>query len=63
MAVDMRHILPFKGVPLLSGNDLAGDTVVVNPLLTDTPRNDQSPDPIKNSLICTHHVQLLEPRQ
>ena len=28
--------LPFKGVHLLLGNDLAGDKVVVNPLVTHT---------------------------
>ena len=35
-----------KGVHLLLGNDLAGDKVVVNPLLTNTPCVDQPPDPI-----------------
>ena len=28
---------------MLSGNDLAGDKVVVNPLVTDTPCIDQAP--------------------
>ena len=47
VAVDIRPSLPFKGVHLLLGNDLAGDKVVVNPLLTNTPCEDQSPDPIE----------------
>ena len=37
VAVGIRQTLPFKGVHLLLGNDLAGDKVVVNPLVTDTP--------------------------
>ena len=32
MVVGIRQTLPFKGVHLLIGNDLAGDKVVVNPL-------------------------------
>ena len=46
----MRQSLPFKGVHLLLGNDLAGDMVVVNPLVTDTPCMDQSPDPNEQEL-------------
>ena len=61
VAVGIRQTLPFKGVHLLLGNDLAGDKVLVNPLVTDTPCMDQSPDSI--ALIFTHHVQLLEPWQ
>ena len=45
VAVGIQQTLPFKGVHLLLGNDLAGDKVVVNPLVTDTPCMDQSPDP------------------
>ena len=37
VAVGIRQTLPFKGVHLLIGNDLAGDKVVVNPHVTDTP--------------------------
>ena len=48
--VGIRQSLPFKGVHLLLGNDLAGDKVVVNPLVTDTPCIDQSPDPIEQEL-------------
>ena len=47
MAVGIRPSLPFKGVHLLLGNDLAGDKVVVEPLLTSTPCVDQPPDPIE----------------
>ena len=50
VAVGIRQILPFKGVHLLLGNDLAGDKVVVNPLVTDMPCMDQSPDPIEQEL-------------
>ena len=51
VAVGIRQTLPFKGVHLLLGNDLAGDKVVVNPLVTGTPRMDQSPDPIEQELL------------
>ena len=42
--------LPFKGVHLLLGNDLAGDKVVVNPLVTDTPNIGQTDDPIEQEI-------------
>ena len=50
VAVGIRQTLPFKGVLLLLVNDLAGDKVVVNPLETDTPCMDQSPDSIEQEL-------------
>ena len=50
VAVGIRQTLNFKGVRLLLGNDLAGDKVVVNPLVTGTPCMDQSPDPIEPEL-------------
>ena len=50
VAVGIRQTLPFKGVHLLLGNDLAGDKVVVNPLVTDMPCMDQSPDPMEREL-------------
>ena len=50
VAVGIRQSLPYKGVHLLLGNDLAGDKVMVNPLVTDMPCMDQSPDPIEQEL-------------
>ena len=50
VAVGIRPSLPFKGVHLLVGNDLAGDKVVVDPLLTSTPCVDQPPDPIEQEI-------------
>ena len=50
MAVGIRPCLPFKGVHLLLDNDLAGDKVVVNPLLTSTTCVDQPPDPIEQEI-------------
>ena len=50
VAVVIRPSLPFKGVHLLLGNDLAGDKVVVDPLLTNTPCLDQQPDPIEQEI-------------
>ena len=50
VAVGVRPSLPFKGVHLLLGNDLAGDKVVVNPLLTNIPCIDQPPDPIEQEI-------------
>ena len=46
----MKPSLPFKGVYLLLGNDLAGDKVVVYPLLTSTLCVDQPPDPIEQEV-------------
>ena len=50
VALGIRPSLPFKGVHLLLGNDLAGDKVVVDPLLTSTPCVDQPPDPIEQEI-------------
>ena len=50
VAVGIRPSLPFKGVHLLLGNDLAGDKVVVDPLLTSTPCVDQPPDSIEQEI-------------
>ena len=50
VAVGVRPALPFKGVHLLLGNDLAGDKVVVNPLLTNIPCIDQPSDPIEQKI-------------
>ena len=50
VAVGIRPSLPFKGVHLLLGNDLAGDKVVVDLFLTSTPCVDQLPDPIEQEI-------------
>ena len=50
VAAGIRPSLPFKGVHLLLGNDLAGDKVVDNPLLTNIPCIDQPPDPIEQEI-------------
>ena len=50
VAVGIRPVLPFKGVHLLLGSDLAGERVVVDPLLTNTPCVDQPPDPIEQEI-------------
>ena len=50
LRVGIRQTLPFKGIHLLLGNDLAGDKVVVNRLVTDIPCMDRSPDPIAQEL-------------
>ena len=50
VAVGIRPSLPFKGVHFLLGNDLAGDKVAVDPLLTSTPCVDQPPDPIEQEI-------------
>jgi hypothetical protein len=42
--------LPIEGVHLLLGNDLAGDKVVVNPLVTDKPCLDQKVDPVETEI-------------
>ena len=50
VVIGIRPYLPFKGVHLLLGNDLAGDKVVVDPLLTSTLCVDQLPDPIEQDI-------------
>ena len=47
VVIGITPSLPFKGIHLLLGNDLAGDKVVVNPLVTDTPNIGQTDDPIE----------------
>ena len=51
VAVGIIPSLPLKGVHLLLRNDLAGDKVVVDPLLTSTPCVDQPPDPIEQEIL------------
>ena len=50
VVIGITPSLPFKGVHLLLGNDLAGDKVVVNPLVTDTPNIGQTDDPIEQEI-------------
>ena len=47
VAVGIIPSVPFKGVHLMLGNDLAGDEIMVDPLLTNTPCVDQPLDPIE----------------
>ena len=51
MAVGIRASLPFKGVHLLLGNNLAGDKVMVDPFLTSTPCVDQTPGTIEQKIL------------
>ena len=48
--VSVKSPLPFDGVHLLLGNDLAGDKVKVNPLLTEKPCYDQKLDSVKQEI-------------
>ena len=43
--------LPFDGVHLLLGNDLAGSKVEVNPLVTDKPSVDPNTDSIEQEIL------------
>ena len=42
--------MPFKGISLLLGNDLAGDKVVTDPILIDKPCLDQNPGFIEEEI-------------
>ena len=46
MTVGARSVLPVDGVHLILGNDLAGDKVVVNSIMTDKPVLEEVYDPI-----------------
>ena len=50
VVISITPSLPFKGIHLLLGNDLAGDKVVVNPLVTDTPNIGQTDDLIEQEI-------------
>ena len=50
VVIGITPSLPFKGVHLLLGNDLAGDKVVVNPLVTDRRNIGQTEDPIEQEI-------------
>ena len=61
VAVGIRQALPFKAVHLLLGNDLAGDKVVVNPLVTDMHCIDQSLDPVEQDWLVGWLFWVLRP--
>ena len=48
--VGLGSSLPFEGVQLLLGNDLAGDKVVINPIVTNVPCVEQLPDPVEKEI-------------
>ena len=50
VSVGIKSSLPFDGVRLLLGNDLAGDKVKVNPLLTEKPCYDQILDSVEQEI-------------
>ena len=50
VVLGIKPSLPFEGIHLLLGNDLAGDKVVGGPLLTNKPCCDQTPDPIEQEI-------------
>ncbi len=50
VTVGVRSSLPFEGIQLLLGNDLAGGKVVVNPVVTAKPCVDQSDDPLEKEV-------------
>ena len=58
LTLGIRPSLPFDEVHLLLGNDLAGNRVVSNPVVTENPCLNQTSDPIeKEFLVCIHPVQ------
>ena len=50
VVIGITPFLPFKGVHLLLGNNLAGDKDVVNPLVTDAPNIGQTDYPIEQEI-------------
>lgn len=50
VTVGLGSSLPFEGVQLLLGNDLAGDKVITNPIVTDVPCVEQLPDQIEKEI-------------
>ena len=52
--VGIQPSLPFEGVHLILGNDLKGDKVVVNAVVTEKPRFEQSPDPVEKEILGLH---------
>ena len=50
VTVGARPSLPIEGVHLIQGNDLAGDKVVVNPVMTEKPEVTTTIDPIEDEI-------------
>ena len=50
VTVGARPSLPKEGVHLILGNDLAGDKVVVNPVMTEKPEVTTTIDPIEDEI-------------
>ena len=50
VTVGVRSSLPIEGVHLILGNDLAGDKVVVNPVVTEKPEVGAVIDPIEEEI-------------
>ena len=50
VTVGARPSLPIEGVHLILGNDLAGDKVVVNPVMTEKPEVTITIDPIEEEI-------------
>ena len=48
--VGLQLSLPFEGVHLILGNNLAGDKVVVNAVVIEKPCLEQSPDPVEKEI-------------
>ena len=48
--VGVRSTLPVEGIQLLLGNDLAGDKVKTNPIMTDRPQLSNVIDPIEEEI-------------
>ena len=67
--VGVQSSLPFEGVQLILGNDLAGEKVVVNAIVTDKPCLEQPPDPVEKenswfvSSMCCHSSHEQEERK
>ena len=55
----MKPLLPFEGIPLLLGNDLAGNNVVGGPLLANKPCCDQTSDPIEQEILGVYLLLVL----
>ena len=50
VSVGVRSTLPVEGVQLLLGNDLAGDKVKINQIMTDRPQLSNVIDPIEEEI-------------